>query len=101
MRSFQDGNGDGDLSGLAAWVDHLAGLGLRAVWITPFPLSPMADFGHDVADSSDADPVGFLDIACLKDDARRFPSMRNPRSPIRLCRSGPNAASAGSGRRYR
>lgn len=78
MRSFQDGNGDGDLSGLAAWGDHLADLGLRAVWITPFPLSPMADFGHDVADSSDADPVGFLDIACLKDDARRPPVDAEP-----------------------
>ncbi|MCW1841772.1 alpha-amylase family glycosyl hydrolase [Prosthecomicrobium hirschii] len=58
LRSFQDGNGDGigDLAGLSARADYLAALGIRAVWITPFQPSPMADFGYDVADYCGVDP---------------------------------------------
>jgi alpha-glucosidase len=63
-RSFGDGNGDGvgDLQGLRARLDHLAWLGVDAIWLSPFFRSPMADFGYDVSDHCDVDPVfGTLD----------------------------------------
>ncbi|MEV1290393.1 glycoside hydrolase family 13 protein [Micromonospora sp. NPDC049679] len=58
-RSFADGNGDGigDLAGVRAKLDHLAGLGVDAVWFSPWYPSPMADAGYDVADYRDIDPV--------------------------------------------
>ena len=58
-RSFADSNRDGvgDLPGLAARLEHIASLGVDAVWISPFFRSPMADFGYDVADYCDVDPV--------------------------------------------
>jgi alpha-glucosidase len=58
-RSFADGNGDGigDLAGLRARLDHLAWLGVDALWLSPIYPSPMADFGYDVADYCDVDPV--------------------------------------------
>jgi len=58
-RSFQDSNGDGigDLNGIAARLDHLAGLGIDAIWISPIFASPMADFGYDVADHCAIDPI--------------------------------------------
>ncbi len=58
-RSFQDSNGDGigDLPGIASRLEHVASLGVEAVWISPFYTSPMADFGYDVADYCDVDPI--------------------------------------------
>jgi glycosidase len=58
-RSFQDTNGDGigDLRGIAARLDHLVSLGVDALWISPFYRSPMRDFGYDVADYCDVDPI--------------------------------------------
>ena len=58
-RSFMDSNGDGvgDLEGIRARLDHLAWLGVDAVWLSPIFPSPMADFGYDVADYCDVDPV--------------------------------------------
>jgi alpha-glucosidase len=58
-RSFADADGDGvgDLAGITSHVDHLADLGVEAVWLSPFYPSPMADFGYDVADYCDVDPV--------------------------------------------
>jgi alpha-glucosidase len=58
-RSFMDGNGDGvgDLAGIRARLDHLAWLGIDAIWLSPIFPSPMADFGYDVADYCDVDPV--------------------------------------------
>jgi alpha-glucosidase len=63
-RSFADSDGDGvgDLPGILARLDHLAGagaasLGVDAVWLSPFYPSPMADFGYDVADYTGVDPL--------------------------------------------
>ncbi|HWT93825.1 MAG TPA: alpha-amylase family glycosyl hydrolase [Solirubrobacteraceae bacterium] len=58
-RSFADADGDGigDLRGIAAHLDHLEALGVEAVWLSPFYRSPMKDFGYDVADYTDVDPV--------------------------------------------
>ncbi len=58
-RSFQDSNGDGigDLTGIANRMDYLQWLGIDAIWISPFFTSPMADFGYDVADYCDVDPI--------------------------------------------
>lgn len=63
-RSFFDSNGDGigDLPGITAHLDHIAELGADAVWIAPFFRSPMKDFGYDVTDHCDVDPMfGTLD----------------------------------------
>ena len=58
-RSFLDSNGDGvgDLPGVTARLDHVASLGVDAVWLSPFFTSPMKDFGYDVADYRDVDPI--------------------------------------------
>lgn len=58
-RSFQDTNGDGvgDLAGITSRLDYIAALGVDAIWISPFFTSPMRDFGYDVADYNDVDPV--------------------------------------------
>jgi alpha-glucosidase len=63
-RSFADANGDGigDLAGITDHLDHIAALGVDAVWLSPFFTSPMKDFGYDVADYCDVDPV-FGDLA--------------------------------------
>ncbi|WP_445145716.1 alpha-glucosidase family protein [Dyella sp. Tek66A03] len=58
-RSFMDTNGDGvgDLPGIIDKLDYVAGLGVDAIWIAPFFRSPMADFGYDIADYRDVDPL--------------------------------------------
>jgi alpha-glucosidase len=58
-RSFQDsdGNGVGDLPGILRRLDYVASLGVDAIWISPFFRSPMADFGYDIADYRDVDPL--------------------------------------------
>ncbi len=58
-RSFADSNGDGigDLRGLHDRLDYVAGLGVDAVWISPFFTSPMRDYGYDVADYCGVDPM--------------------------------------------
>lgn len=63
-RSFLDTNGDGvgDLPGIIDRLDYVASLGVDAIWISPFFKSPMADFGYDIADYRDVDPLfGTLD----------------------------------------
>jgi hypothetical protein len=56
-RSFQDSSGDGvgDLRGIAQRLDHLAGLGVDAIWLSPIFPSPMADFGYDISNYIDVD----------------------------------------------
>lgn len=58
-RSFMDvdGNGIGDLRGVAERLDHIAALGADAIWLSPFFKSPMKDFGYDVSDYRDVDPI--------------------------------------------
>lgn len=58
-RSFQDSNEDGigDLAGIIHRLDHIAKLGVDAIWISPFFRSPMLDFGYDVSDYRDVDPM--------------------------------------------
>lgn len=58
-RSFLDTNGDGvgDLPGITAKLDYIAALGADIVWISPFFTSPMKDFGYDVSDYCDVDPL--------------------------------------------
>lgn len=58
-RSYQDSNGDGigDLQGIIERLPHIADLGADAVWISPFFKSPMKDFGYDISDYLDIDPM--------------------------------------------
>jgi alpha-glucosidase len=58
-RSFADTNGDGigDLPGITQKLDYVASLGVDAIWLSPFFTSPMKDFGYDVADYCDVDPI--------------------------------------------
>lgn len=58
-RSFADSNGDGvgDLPGITAHLEHVASLGVAAIWLSPFFTSPMKDFGYDISDYRDVDPV--------------------------------------------
>ena len=58
-RSFADSNGDGvgDLEGIRQHLDHLAWLGVDAIWLSPINVSPMKDFGYDVADYCDVDDL--------------------------------------------
>jgi len=58
IRSFADGDGDGlgDITGLRARLDHIAGLGADALWINPWYPSPMVDAGYDVSDYRAVEP---------------------------------------------
>lgn len=78
-RSFADGDGDGigDLPGLLARLDHIAGLGAGAVWLCPVYPSPGHDNGYDVADYRGVDPVfGTLDDLAAVVDAAHARGLR-------------------------
>ncbi len=64
-RSFFDSNSDGigDLPGVTAKLDYISSLGVDAVWLSPFFTSPMKDFGYDVSNYCDVDPM----FGCLED----------------------------------
>jgi alpha-glucosidase len=74
-RSFcdTDGDGVGDLEGIRRHLDHLEWLGVDAIWLSPFFTSPMADFGYDVADYCDVDPLfgNLEDFDRLLDEAHQ------------------------------
>jgi alpha-glucosidase len=59
VRSFQDADGDGvgDLAGITNRLDYLGWLGVAGIWLTPFYRSPMKDFGYDIEDYRDVDPL--------------------------------------------
>jgi alpha-glucosidase len=75
-RSLQDSDGDGvgDLAGIRSRLDHLAWLGVDALWLSPIYPSPMADAGYDVSDYTAVDPVfgdlGELDALTREAHAR-------------------------------
>lgn len=58
-RSFMDSDGDGigDIKGIIERLDHVASLGVDAIWLSPVFTSPMADMGYDVSDYCDIDPT--------------------------------------------
>src|SRR5262245_40455006 len=58
-RSFADSNGDGigDLAGITSKLDYIAALGVDGIWLSPFFKSPMKDFGYDISDYADVDPM--------------------------------------------
>ena len=58
-RSYQDSNGDGigDLEGIRRRLDFFVSLGIDAVWLSPIYPSPMADFGYDISNYTDIDPI--------------------------------------------
>lgn len=63
-KSFQDttGSGTGDLRGVTQRLDYLKTLGIDAIWLTPFYISPQVDNGYDVANYTAIDPAyGTLD----------------------------------------
>jgi alpha-glucosidase len=65
-RSFQDGNGDGigDLPGMLSQLEYLTWLGVDTIWLTPIYPSPMVDFGYDITNYTDVDPL-FGNLATL------------------------------------
>lgn len=65
-RSFKDSNNDGigDLDGITSKLDYLVDLGIDAIWLSPFYPSPMKDFGYDVSNYTDVDPI-FGDLAAF------------------------------------
>lgn len=75
-RSFQDSNGDGigDLAGILTRLPYIASLGVDAVWISPFFTSPMKDFGYDVSDYCDVDPIfgSLADFDAVVDAAHKL-----------------------------
>ena len=83
-RSFYDSNNDGigDLKGVIEKLDHLndgngGGLGIDAIWLSPFFTSPQADFGYDVSDYCDVDPIfGSIKDAAKKADVAIKPSIK-------------------------
>src|ERR671921_2420141 len=58
-RSFADADGDGmgDLRGVIGHLDHIAGLGVDVIWLSPVYPSPQDDNGYDISDYQDIDPV--------------------------------------------
>ncbi|XP_058449986.1 maltase 2-like [Malaya genurostris] len=67
-RSFKDSDGDGigDIKGISEKLEHLADLGVTGVWFSPLFKSPMKDFGYDISDFEDVDPI-FGTLQNLKD----------------------------------
>ena len=75
-RSFQDSDGDGtgDIKGIQSRLPYLSEIGIETVWISPVYKSPMADFGYDISDFMDIDPIfGTLaDFKTLVESAREL-----------------------------
>ena len=82
-------------TGVRHHLDHLAWLGVDAVWLSPFYRSPMADFGYDVADYCDVDPL-FGDLAGFDRAARRRPRRSGSASSSTWCPTTPPTSTRGS-----
>ncbi len=57
--SFQDSNNDGkgDLKGITSKLDYLHDIGIKIIWLSPIYCSPMADFGYDISNYKDINPI--------------------------------------------
>lgn len=77
-KSFQDttGSGTGDLRGVTARLDYLQKLGVDAIWLTPFYVSPQVDNGYDVANYTAIDPS--YGAGGFRPTGRRSESARYP-----------------------
>ncbi len=75
-RSFMDSNGDGigDLAGITGKLGYVADLGVDAIWLSPFFTSPMEDFGYDISNYRDVDPIfgSLKDFDALMAEAHRL-----------------------------
>ena len=81
-RSFQDSNGDGvgDLNGIAQRLDYLQWLGVDAIWIAPIYPSPQVDFGYDISDYTAVDPQ-YGTLGGLRPSARAGAGSPHPHHP--------------------
>ena len=74
-KSFMDADGDGigDLKGIAGKLDYLKGLGIGIVWISPVYQSPFVDQGYDISDYYAIDPAfgSMEDMECLLREAKK------------------------------
>ena len=75
-RSYQDANGDGigDLAGIRQRLPYIVSLGVDALWISPFFKSPMKDYGYDISDYQEIDPMfgSLKDFDLLLGEAHEF-----------------------------
>ncbi len=95
-RSFQDTDGDGvgDLKGISERLDYLEWLGVDAIWISPIYPSPMADFGYDVSDYCNIDPL-FGSLADVRSALSPRRMHARSRSSSISCRTTPRIAIRG------
>jgi len=74
-RSFKDSNNDGigDIPGIISKLDYLKDLGIKGIWVSPFYPSPMKDFGYDISDYKDVNPIfgAMKDFDKLLDEAHK------------------------------
>jgi len=89
-KSFQDttGSGTGDLRGVTQRLDYLKTLGIDAIWLTPFYISPQVDNGYDVANYTAIDPASATGVGGA---VTRMLSNTIPSSPVATIAPVPNA----------
>ncbi|CAL1544181.1 unnamed protein product [Lymnaea stagnalis] len=75
-RSFQDSNGDGvgDLQGIISQLQYFKYIGVETLWLSPFYKSPQKDFGYDISDLKDVDPLfgNIQDFRRLVEEAKQL-----------------------------